>query len=132
MDLARCPIRLARPSRNLAAARRFWVDGLGLDVLWETGPEAEGGHALLMVGAPGATWHLELVDDAAAHAENSFGGEDLLVLYLNGEIAPALIDRLLTCGGSRVTARNPYWERWGVTVADPDGYRLVLSQRSWP
>lgn len=43
----------------------------------------------------------------------------------------AAIDRLLACGGSRVAARNPYWDRWGVTIADPDGYRLVLSQRSW-
>lgn len=132
MDLARCPIRLARPSRNLGSARRFWVDGLGLDVLWETGPEAAGGHALLMVGVRGAAWHLELVGDAAAHAANSPGPEDLLVLYLNGEIAPATIDRLLSCGGTRVISVNPYWEQWGVTIADPDGYRLVLSQRSWP
>lgn len=27
-------IRIARPSRDLAAAERFWVHGLGLDVLW--------------------------------------------------------------------------------------------------
>lgn len=85
-----------------------------------------------MVGPVGGSWHLELVDDPAAHAENHLGPEDLLVLYLNGEIAPAVIDRLLACGGSRVSARNPYWDRWGVTIADPDGYRLVLSQRSWP
>ena len=35
-------------------------------------------------------------------------------------------------GGTRVPARNPYWDEWGVTIADPDGYRLVLSRRSWP
>jgi hypothetical protein len=29
-------------------------------------------------------------------------------------------------------ARNPYWDRWGITIADPDGYRLVLSTLSWP
>ncbi|MHB8296804.1 MAG: VOC family protein, partial [Acidimicrobiales bacterium] len=28
--------------------------------------------------------------------------------------------------------RNPYWDRWGVTIEDPDGYRLVLSHRTWP
>jgi len=31
-----------------------------------------------------------------------------------------------------VAARNPYWDRWGVTIVDPDGYLLVLSHRSWP
>jgi hypothetical protein len=32
----------------------------------------------------------------------------------------------------RCRARNPYWDRWGITIADPDGYRLVLSTLSWP
>lgn len=76
MDLATAPIRLARPSRDLEVARRFWVEGLGLDILWETGAEAEGGHALLMVGARGAAWHLELVGDPIAHAQSRSGPED--------------------------------------------------------
>lgn len=29
-------IRIARPSRDLNAAERFYTDGLGLDVLWRT------------------------------------------------------------------------------------------------
>ena len=43
-----------------------------------------------------------------------------------------MIRRLVGAGGTRVAARNPYWDQWGVTIADPDGYRLVLSSRSWP
>ena len=42
-----------------------------------------------------------------------------------------LIERLRTHGGTIVEALNPYWERWGVTIADPDGYRLVLCERQW-
>jgi catechol 2,3-dioxygenase-like lactoylglutathione lyase family enzyme len=80
------PVRIARPSRDLDAAERFWVDGLGLEVLFKAGPEAEGDHALLMVG-----W----------------------------------------AGGQVVESRNPYWDRYGVTLVDPDGYRLVLSRRTW-
>ena len=34
--------------------------------------------------------------------------------------------------GIAAYSRLSDWERWGVTVADPDGYRLVLSDRSWP
>jgi catechol 2,3-dioxygenase-like lactoylglutathione lyase family enzyme len=126
-------LRIARPSAELAAAERFWVDGLGLSVLWRT-DDAElgaGEHRLVMVGWPGASWHLELVGDAEAAAEAVPSAEDLLVLYLAGEVADESVRRLVEAGGERVVARNPYWERWGVTVRDPDGYLLVLSRRSW-
>jgi hypothetical protein len=58
--------------------------------------------------------------------------EDLLVLYVGGAVDDGIIGGLIDAGGTRVSARNPYWDRWGVTIADPDGYRLILSTRSWP
>ncbi len=125
-------LRIARPSRDLRAAERFWVDGLGLDVLFRTGPGAEGGHALLMVGWPGAAWHLELVSDPEGETPPAPTEEDLLVLYLGGEVDAAVVSRLVEAGGSRVTSRNSYWDEGGVTVVDPDGYRIVLTGRSWP
>lgn len=131
MNISNAPIRVARPSSDLDAARRFWVDGLGLTVLWETGPEAEGGHSLLMVGAPGAAWHLELVDDPDAHRASNPGPEDLLVIYLGAGCTASLLEHVAEHGGRRVSARNPYWDRWGATFIDPDGYLLVLSHRTW-
>jgi catechol 2,3-dioxygenase-like lactoylglutathione lyase family enzyme len=125
-------IRLARPSRDLAKAERFWVGGLGLEVLERIGADAEGGHALLILGRPGASWHLELVGDPTGETPPAPTEEDLLVLYLDGEIDEDVVARLERSGGRRVAARNPYWERWGVTFEDPDGYRLVLSTRGWP
>jgi catechol 2,3-dioxygenase-like lactoylglutathione lyase family enzyme len=124
-------LRIARPSRDLRASERFWVDGLGLDVLFRTGPGAEGGHALLMAGWPGAAWHLELVADPHGETPAAPTEEDLLVLYLEGEVDPGLVSRLVEAGGVRVASRNPYWDDGGVTIADPDGYRLVLTSRSW-
>jgi len=125
-------VRIARPSRDLQASERFWVDGLGLDVLYRVGSSAEGGHALLMVGWPEAAWHLELVSDPGGETPATPTEEDLLVLYLNGEVDAGVIGRLVEAGGSRVASRNPYWDDGGVTIADPDGYRLVLTSRSWP
>ena len=124
-------LRIARPSRDLQAAERFWVGGLGLEVLFRADESAEGDHALLMAGWPGAAWHLELVGDPDAETPAAPTEEDLLVLYLDGEVEQDVITRLVAAGGTRVTARNPYWEQWGVTIEDPDGYRLVLSTRSW-
>ena len=125
-------LRIARPARDLAAAERFWVEGLGLDVLFRLDDTAEGGHALLMAGWPDAAWHLELVADPDGTTPPAPTEEDLLVLYLDGPVDDAVVRRLTEAGGTRVTARNPYWDTWGVTIADPDGYRLVLCTRSWP
>jgi catechol 2,3-dioxygenase-like lactoylglutathione lyase family enzyme len=125
-------LRIARPSRDLRASERFWVDGLGLDVLLRIDDSAEGGHALLMVGWPQAAWHLELVSDPDGETPAAPTEEDLLVLYLTGEVDAGVVRRLVDAGGTRVTSRNPYWDAGGITVADPDGYRLVLTSRSWP
>jgi hypothetical protein len=54
------------------------------------------------------------------------------VLYLNGEVDAGVVRRLVDAGGTRVAARHPYWDEAGITIADPDGYRLVLTSRCWP
>lgn len=43
----------------------------------------------------------------------------------------ALVERLVEAGGTRVASHNPYWDEYGVTVEDTDGYRLVLCSRTW-
>lgn len=125
-------IRIARPSRDLQAAERFWISGLGLDVLYRHAADATSGeHSLLMVGWPDAAWHLELVHDPTAPVEPRSTPEDLLVIYLDEPVPGDLVERLERHGGKRVPAHNPYWDTWGVTLQDPDGYLLVLSTRAW-
>jgi hypothetical protein len=79
-------LRIARPSRDLRVSERFWVDGLGLEVLFRSDASAEGGHALLMVGWPDAVWHLELVSDPGGETPAAPTEEDLLVLYYYNNI----------------------------------------------
>ncbi|MFJ9952332.1 VOC family protein [Kitasatospora sp. NPDC091207] len=124
-------VRLARPSRNLAAAERFYVDGLGLDILWRTTERVPGEHDLLMVGPAGGSWHFELTHDPEHPLEPTPTVDDLFVVYLGAPVDEAAVARLEAAGGTRVAAHNPYWDEFGVTVADPDGYRLVLCSRSW-
>ncbi|AUA13764.1 VOC family protein [Streptomyces samsunensis] len=125
-------IRIARPSRDLAAAERFWCAGLGLSVVYRAeGGDRPGEHDLLMVGWPDASWHLELVHEAAQPVEPRPTEEDLLVIYLDEAVPGELVTRLTQHGGTRVASPNPYWNEWGVTIEDPDGYRLVLCRRGW-
>jgi len=129
--LASRHLRIARPSRDLARAEAFWAGGLGMEVLYRVQAHAEGEHDLVMLGWPGAAWHLELVGDPDGQTPPAPTEEDLLVLYLGAPVGDDLVQRLVDAGGQVVPARNPYWDQWGVTVADPDGYRLVLSHRAW-
>ncbi|QKW15180.1 VOC family protein [Verrucosispora sp. NA02020] len=122
-------IRIARPSRDLAVAEHFYRDGLGLHVLWR-GQGGPGEHDLIMLGWPEASWHLELVGGPHLAVRPTPGPEDLLVIYLGEAPDEKLVPRLESAGGRRVS-QGAYWDRWGITVEDPDGYRLVLSHRSW-
>jgi len=125
-------IRIARPSLNLAAAERFYVQGLGLSVLFRAvGREELGTHDLLMVGPAEGRWHLELTVGSRDVVTPAPTPEDLLVIYLEAPVGDDVIARAVSYGGSVVPAHNPYWDRGGVTIADPDGYRIVLTERAW-
>ncbi|SED75638.1 VOC family protein [Streptomyces sp. TLI_105] len=128
---AQTRVRIARPSRDLAAAERFYVDGLGLEVQWRSEGPVPGKHDLLMVGPPEGSWHFELTFDPEHPMEPTPTVEDLFVVYLGAPVEEEQVERLLAVGGTRVPAHNPYWDEHGVTVADPDGYRLVLCSRNW-
>jgi catechol 2,3-dioxygenase-like lactoylglutathione lyase family enzyme len=124
-------VRVARPTRDLLAVERFYIHGLGLSELWRTHEHVPGEYDLLMVGPPDASWHFEFAIDPAHPVDPTPTAEDLFVVYLGEPIDDALVRRLVEAGGRRVPALNPYWDKFGVTIADPDGYRLVLCARIW-
>ena len=84
-----------------------------------------------MAGWPDAGWHLELVHEPARPVGSRPTEEDLLVIYVDGPVPDDLVTRLEEHGGKQVPSPKPYWNRWGVTIEDPDGYRLVLCERGW-
>ncbi|MFB9994963.1 VOC family protein [Deinococcus oregonensis] len=123
-------IRLARPSLNLRATEHFYTAGLNLSVLYRhdsVGEEA----SLLMLGLRGAAWHLELTHLATRSVLPTPTEDDLLVLYLGRPVEPSVIQHFTECGGTHVPALNPYWDTYGVTIQDPDGYCLVLCRQEW-
>jgi len=122
-------LRVARACSDLARARRFYCDGLGLAVLAEFA--GHDGFDGLVVGLPGAGWHLELVlAQGATVAVPS--PEDLIVLYApERSDFEARVRRLRAAGYAPVPSSNPYWDECGVTFAGPDGYRTVLARRAW-
>src|SRR5262245_58617224 len=129
-DLGNAHLRIARLSDDLAANVTFYRDGLGLEVLYEF--KEHDGFDGVMLGRKGAAYHLAFVHKAGHTAERA-PDDNLLVFYLPdpGEWQRA-VTRLEGLGHRPVTAFNPYWDRKGKTFEDPDGYRVVLQQETWP
>ncbi|MEZ5998212.1 MAG: VOC family protein [Hyphomonas sp.] len=131
MTLEQATLRIARPTDNIDALLHFYRDGLGFRVLGAF-HEHEGFDGV-MLGHPGAPYHLEFVQ-AHGHAAGRAPTEDnLLVFYLPEAIRLAAAEaRLRAAGFAPVKAFNPYWDEGGITFEDPDGYRVVLFGRAWP
>jgi catechol 2,3-dioxygenase-like lactoylglutathione lyase family enzyme len=123
-------LRVARPTDHLEAVVRFYTEGLGLSRL--DAFENHDGFDGVMVGIPGATYHLEFTRKRGHEAGPAPTQDNLLVFYLpdTGEWRSA-VDRMIAAGYPPVTAFNPYWDRAGRTFEDGDGYRVVLQNAAW-
>ncbi|HPE47359.1 MAG TPA: VOC family protein [Hyphomonas sp.] len=130
MTLEQAKLRVARPTDDIDALLPFYRDGLGFEVLFEfRGHDDFDG---VMLGHPGAPFHLEFTR-AHGHAAGRAPTQDnLLVFYLpeQNRLAAATA-RLRATGFEPVPSFNPYWDEGGVTFEDPDGYRVVLFGRAW-
>lgn len=123
-------LRVARASDNFDGVLRFYRDGLGFSVLAQF--EDHDGFDGLILGHPGAPWHLEFTRHTDHPAPPSPGPESLLVFYLPDPVAwHAAIARIEGAGFAPQPALNPYWDARGRTYADPEGWRIVLQEAAW-
>ncbi len=123
-------LRVARPTDDLAAVEAFYRDGLGFARLG--GFVDHQGFDGVMLGPPGAGYHLEFTHAHGHTAGRAPTPDNLLVLYLPDRSAwEAAVARMRTAGHEPVPAFNPYWDRNGLTFEDPDGYRVVLENAAW-
>jgi catechol 2,3-dioxygenase-like lactoylglutathione lyase family enzyme len=130
-DPGKAHLRVARPSDDLEALVKFYRDGLGFEVLYEF--KAHGGFDGVMLGHKGAAYHLEFTRKAGHAVGRAPTADNLLVFYLpDGEDWKRAVERLEGQGYKAVESFNPYWDQKGKTFEDPDGYRVVLQNASWP
>jgi catechol 2,3-dioxygenase-like lactoylglutathione lyase family enzyme len=103
----------------------FYTDGLGLQELGRF--EGHAGYDGVLVGLPGSDYHLEFTRHADGSPGPAPSTDNLLVLYLESKREAELVAaRLDALGYPAVEPENPYWDGRSVTVADPDGWRVVL------
>jgi YycE-like protein len=123
-------LRVARPTDRLSDVVRFYQDGVGLIEIGSF-REHEGFDGV-MLGVPGASWHLEFTQQHGHIAGRAPTAENLVVFYLpSKQDWQSAIDRMAAAGYTPVASNNPYWDLSGCTFEDPDGYRVVFQNSAW-
>ena len=110
---------------------RFYRDGLGFEVIGSF--DGHEGFDGVMLGHPGAPYHLEFTIKHGHSAGTAPSQDNLLVFYLPDDTAFRLaVERMQKQGFAPVRSFNPYWHKQGKTFEDADGYRVVLQHAAWP
>src|SRR4051794_38457860 len=103
-------VRVARPTDDLDAVVRFYRDGLGFEVLG--GFRDHDGFDGVMLGHPGAGYHLEFTRNTGHPAGAAPPEDTLLVFYLPDRAGwDGAVARLAAHGHRPVPSFNPYWDR---------------------
>lgn len=123
-------LRVARPTDHLEEVIRFYTEGIGLSILGSF--EDHEGFDGVMLGLPGAAYHLEFTRKHGHSAGRAPTQDNLLVFYISDKQEWLnATERMAAAGYKRVPSFNPYWDRLGQTYEDPDGYRVVIQNQSW-
>ena len=131
MAVAGATLRVARSTDRMAEIVAFYVEGLGLERL--AAFEDHAGFDGVVLGIRQAPYHLEFTRRRGHPSGATPNPESLLIFYLPDRDAwQAAVARLRDQGSEPVVSQNPYWDRDGLTFADPDGFRVVLQNAAWP
>lgn len=117
--------RYARHTNDLAPLIQFYTEIIGLEVLGNF--KDHEGYDGVFLGFKNKDWHLEFTTSGKS-ANHHFDEDDLLVFYVdnnNDELSDILgRAQKINC---ITTPENPYWQKNGHCLVDPDGFRIIVS-----
>jgi catechol 2,3-dioxygenase-like lactoylglutathione lyase family enzyme len=119
-------LRVARHTEQLDEVVAFYREGLGLPEIGRFDDHA--GYRGVFLEIPGTGAHLELTA-GGRHGAPEPHPESLLVLYVGDDAGVQAIAARI--GVEPVTPANAYWAAHGLTVEDPEGFRVVLVPERW-
>jgi hypothetical protein len=116
--------RFARHTNNLQPLLSFYTKIIGLDILGEFNNHSD--YNGIFLGFQNQDWHLEFTesDEKVIHAPDE---DDLLVFYLEEEEFQQAKSRIKQAGINIKKSKNPYWNKYGIEILDPDGFGVVLT-----
>lgn len=123
-------LRIARATNDIIGITKMYCDGLGFEVLASFKEHA--GFDGVMLGNKGSAYHLEFTQEKNVKAPLSHSAESLMVFYIpDSSKFSAVENNMKDAGFKKVKSHNPYWDDYGCTYEDLEGYRVVLSRNDW-
>lgn len=117
--------RYARHTDDIDRLVKFYTDIIGLERLG--GFEEHAGYNGVFLGQKGKDWHIEFTT-SPERADHHADADDLLVFYCDSrEQMDDIIERATAKNIATVKPKNDYWQHNGVTLADPDGFLVVVT-----
>ena len=124
-------LRIARATNDLARVSKMYTAGLDLSLLASF--KDHSGFDGIVLGADGLDYHFEFTSERGQLAPASNSPEQLIVFYLPDlETTQNWKSQMVAAGFTVVKSHNPYWDQYGCTFEDFEGYRVVLCHRKWP
>lgn len=117
--------RYARHTDNLALLVEFYTKVLGLKVIGEFENHSE--YNGVFLGYKDFDWHIEFTEsnEPANHKPDK---DDLMVFYIDSkEDLMSIKQKAKDLGYLIVKPKNPYWQRNGIGILDPDGFGIILT-----
>lgn len=129
-DFTAAQVRIARPTNKFEEVIDFYVKGLGLEEIGRF--KEHEGYEGVIIGLPNADYQLEFTRHEDGSPCPAPSKDNLLVFYITkkSEI-DTVYARLLDKGYKAVKPENNYWKEKGITIEDPDGWRIVLMNRAF-
>ncbi|WP_047980226.1 VOC family protein [Ornithinibacillus contaminans] len=128
-DFTAVQVRIARPTDKFEEVIDFYQNGLGLQQIEQFNG---GGYEGVIFGLPDVNYHLEFTRHMDGSPCPAPSKDNLLVFYITDKNEIETVsERLKNLGYPEVEPENGYWKELGITVEDPDGWRIVLMNRSY-
>ncbi len=118
-------LRVARHTTNLQPLIDFYTKVIGLEIIGEF--KNHDNYDGVFIGGKDIAWHLEFTvsNERTTHYPDD---DDLLVFYAaSKEEYDKITENIIANHIQQLAPKNPYWKENGITIADPDGFRLVIA-----
>ena len=117
--------RYARHTNKLTPLVAFYTNIIGLKKLGEF--QNHSNYNGVFLGLPGLDWHLEFTE--SRENVNHKPDEDNIIVFYLESLAElnAKVKVAEELGIAAVKSKNPYWQKNGIELKDPDGFGVMLT-----